>query len=257
MEVAINYTREPSDPTGRPVKIGWMLADDRTAVIYDPPERLTMRGTQRAHAKSASRCPAVVNMESRYFVVKCPVDIHVSFERDENGKAVLRNRSGNASSIRASKLGKMLSLTSETEWRYPDRPTVQLAVPYMFICDETVYMTQVGTFAHYSETPLPGTIFGGRFPIDVWPRALMWAFEWHDTNKDLILKRGQPLFYCQFETDYPDRAIQMIRAKRTPELTRYIEQITAAVNYVNQTFSLFEAAREMRPSRLLVEDRIE
>ena len=30
-----------------------------------------------------------------------------------------------------------------------------------------------------------------------------------------------------------------------------MSQISAAVNYVNQTFSLFKAAREVRPERLL------
>ena len=31
----------------------------------------------------------------------------------------------------------------------------------------------------------------------------MWAFEWHDTTKDLILRRGEPLFTVRFEG--PDR----------------------------------------------------
>ncbi len=32
----------------------------------------------------------------------------------------------------------------------------------------------------------------------------------------------------------------------------YIEHISGAVNYVNQTFSLFRAAEEVRPARLVV-----
>lgn len=37
----------------------------------------------------------------------------------------------------------------------------------------------------------------------------MWAFEWIDTTKPLILKRGKPLFYVQFETQPQDRAVQL------------------------------------------------
>jgi hypothetical protein len=40
----------------------------------------------------------------------------------------------------------------------------------------------------------------------------MWAFEWHDTSKDLILKRGEPLFYCQFDSFVPSRTIKLIQA---------------------------------------------
>jgi hypothetical protein len=37
----------------------------------------------------------------------------------------------------------------------------------------------------------------------------------------------------------------------TPELTEYMDMISGAVNYVNQTFSLFEAAEARRPEKLL------
>jgi hypothetical protein len=99
--------------------------------------------------------------------------------------------------------------------------------------------------------PLPGTIFGGRFPIHAWVRPLMWAFEWHDTTKDLIVKRGDPLFYVQFEADGPDRPIQVVEVERTEAIEHWVEQMSGVVNYVNQTFGLFKAAEAMRPKDLL------
>jgi hypothetical protein len=71
------------------------------------------------------------------------------------------------------------------------------------------------------------------------------------TEKDIILKRGEPLFYCQFEHEGPDRPVQMIEADKTPELTTYMEQISGVVNYVNQTFSLMKDAERLRPPKLL------
>jgi hypothetical protein len=156
-----------------------------------------------------------------------------------------------ASPVRGAKLGEILTLVNEVEWRYPDRPTVQMVLPYVFIADEVVYMTQLAPFAHYLANPWPGTIFGGRFPINVWPRQIMWAFEWHEPQKDLILRRGDPLFYVQFEHDGPDRPVQLIEAEKTPELMAYLDHLAGAVNYVNQTFSLFRAAEAARPARLL------
>jgi hypothetical protein len=126
-----------------------------------------------------------------------------------------------------------------------------MALPYCFIADEPVWLTQLGCFAHYRADPLPGTIFGGRFPVHIWPRPLMWAFEWHDIEKDIVLRRGEPLFYVQFEATGPDRAVQLVEAERTPELSAYLEKLSGVVNYVSQTFSLFKAAEEARPARLL------
>ena len=231
--------------------MGWLLTDKKTGVLYDPPTRLSAPAENKTHAKSASRCPAVINMESRYFAVNCPFDLHIGFSRDKDGKANLINRAGTKSPIRSNHMGKVLHMTSEVEWRYPDRPTIQLKLPYLFIADEPVYMTQLSAFAHYRKTPLPGTIFGGRFPINVWPRPLMWAFEWHDISQDIVLKRGEPLFYCQFESNDPTRPIQMVEADMTPGLQEYLDQISGAVNYVNQTFGLFKAAERVRPEKLV------
>jgi hypothetical protein len=252
MQITMTYDRPEEGPGSGPVTVGWFLTDDKGALLYDPPERLIFRQTNRTHAKSAARCPAVIQMESRYFVVKCPFDLHIGLGRDDKGKAVLINRAGVTSPVRASKLNQVLTLVNEAEWRYPDRPTIQMLLPYCFIADEPVYMTQLGTFAHYRRDSLPGTIFGGRFPVSVWPRPLMWAFEWHEPDRDIVLKRGEPLFYVQFEAQGPERPVQLVEAQKTPELLAYLEKISGVVNYVNQTFGLFKAAEAIRPAKLLV-----
>jgi len=251
MQITITVDRPEEGPRSGPITVGWFLTTDKNAVLFDAPERVSFRQTNRTHAKSAARCPGVIQLESRYFMVKCPYDIHVGFGRDDKGKAVLINRAGTGSPIRSNKLGEVLTLVNETEWRYADRPTIQLATPYCFIADELVYITQLSPFMHYRRDPLPGTIFGGRFPVSVWPRPLMWAFEWHEPEKDIILKRGEPLFYAQFEGEGPDRPVQVVEAERTPDLTTYMDQIGGAVNYVNQTFGLFKAAEALRPKKLL------
>jgi hypothetical protein len=251
MQINMTFDRPEEGPGSGPITVGWFLTSDKGAVLYDPPERVSFRQTNRTHAKSASRCPGVIQLESRYFMVKCPFDMQLGFGRDEKGKPHLINRAGTASPIRPSKLNEVLTLVNEAEWRYPDRPTIQMILPYCFIADELVYVTQLSAFMHYRRDPLPGTIFGGRFPLNIWPRPLMWAFEWHEPQKDIILKRGEPLFYVQFEGDGPDRPVQVVEAERTPELQKYMEQIGGAVNYVNQTFGLFKAAEALRPAKLL------
>ena len=201
------------------MKIGWFFADEISSVVYFPPERLRTVDMNRTHAKSASRGPAVIGLESRYMMVRCPFEMHLGFIRDDKGKPALKNLMGSKSPVRSSKLNQLLSVTSESEWRFADRLTVQLKLPYMFISDEPVYLSQVPPFLDYQGSePIPGTLFGGRFPIDVWPWTLMWAFEGHNIKKPIRLKRGQPLFYCQFELDNPERQFQVFEAEGTPEL---------------------------------------
>nr|WP_316653564.1 hypothetical protein [uncultured Gellertiella sp.] len=252
MQINIQVDQPPLDErSSGPVSVGWYLDSNKGSVLFDAPERVITRAPNRSHGKSVGRCPAAVNIESRYFQIKCPFDIHVQLVRDEKGRPVLKDLAGPTSSIRQNKLGQVLSIVSEAEWRYPDRPTLQLVLPYMFIADEPVYISQVPPFFHYRAEPWPGTQFCGRFPIHVWPRPLMWAFEWHDIRKPLQLSRGEPLFYVTFETLPQERAVQLVQAEVTPELLAYVEAISGVTNYVNQTFSLFKTAEERRPARLL------
>ncbi len=238
-------------PGTGPVSVGWCLNDDTAAIIYPEPERLRSEPPNKSHAKSASRCPAILNLESRYFVVRCPFDLHLKFARDDDGKARLVNGLGDKSPVRVEKLAQHVLMTREPEWRFPDRPTLQLRLPYIFVADEPVYLSQIDAFAHYRSKPLPGTIFGGRFPIHIWPRPLVWAFEWHDVETEIVLKRNDPLFYVMFETLPQNRAVQLVEIERTPELERFSQEISEAANYVNQTFSLFDRAEKRRPAQLV------
>ena len=251
MDIHVTFATPEEGPQSGPVKVGWLLTDTAAGVLFNPPERVRSADLSKHHAKSASRCPAVINLESRYFAVDCPYDLHLSFIRGRKGEPGLKNKAGDASPVRASKLSEIMVMMPEQEWRLPGKPTIQMKLPYIFVADEIVYMSQVAPFMHYRADPLPGIMFGGRFPINVWPRPLMWAFEWHDTSKDLVLRRGEPLFYCLFETTPQDRPVTLVEAERTPELDGYLQFISGAVNYVNQTFALFKTAEQRRPPALL------
>lgn len=256
MHFTVAYERpDDAERSAGPVRVGWLLEDQKSGIVFDPPQRVRSVEMNKYHAKSASRCPAVINLESRYFVIKCPFELHLKFVRDENGRPSIRNMLGDRSPVRRKILSQTLHITAEEEWRYKDRPTLQLSLPYLFVADEPVYLSQVAPFMHYRKDPLPGTIFGGRFPINLWPRPLMWAFEWHEPEKDIKLCRGEPLFYALFETEPQDRPVQVVEAESTPELREYLNLISGTVNYVNQTFSLFKAAEERRPKQLVIAKR--
>ncbi len=251
--IAVDDPTDRNDEDSGPVTVGWLLNRTEAPVIYAPPSRVTGEARNGGSAKSIVQCPAVRNFESRFFEIAAPFDLHLGFQRDEDsGLPEIVNLAGDRSPIRSGKLASMLQLSPEKEWRHPKRPVFQIALPYIFVADQPVYISQLPPFAHFRKDPLPGLMIGGRFPIQVWPRPLMWAFEWHYTDCPVVLRRGEPLFYVQFETLPQDRSVRLVEAQRTPELEDYLEHISGAVDYVSQTFSLFEAAEARRPKRLIV-----
>ena len=236
----------------RRVEVGWLLKDETAGVIWDTPKPVSWNHSKAQTSKSVQACPAVIQYDRLHYVINSPVDLHLRINKTSDGQLQLQNVDGDMSSVRPTGLQKLIAMSPQAEWRHPMRPVLQLVTPYVFVSDDPVYVNQFPPFLHYPKNAWPGVQICGRFPIDVWPRVHMWALEWHDLSKDLILKRGEPLFYVRFETTDPSSLVRLVEAERTPELESYIRQITDVTNYVNQSFQLFKTARERRPEKLLV-----
>jgi len=242
---------DPIDPVRpRNYTVGWFLQKDKTSIIYDAPKVVRQEITKNPSAKSVTQCPAVLDFDKRYFVVNSPIDLHMRWEM-KDGKRNIVNMLWEKSPIRPEALAQMVVIQPHEEWRHPERPVLQMLTPYIFVSDDPVYINQLPPILNYGPNFRPGVQINGRFPIDIWPRALQWAFEWHDITKDLILKRGEPLFYVTFEGPDPSASVRLIEAKKTPELEAYVASITGVTEWVTQTYSLFKTARERRPAKLL------
>lgn len=236
----------------RVVEVGWLIDAEKASVIWDPPKPYFRKMPKPASVKSVQLCPAAIDFDARHFVIPCPVDLHLRIKLTPGEAPQLINVAGAQSNVRAKHLNQMLNLINPVEWRDPARPILQIVTPYVFLADEVAYINQLPPFLDYVDPAWPGLIIAGRFPVHIWPRHLMWAFEWHDTTKDLILKRGEPWFYARFETDDPTRAVRVVEAEMTPEVRGYIDSISGVTNFVNRTFSLFDKAKARRPKTLLV-----
>lgn len=249
----LDFLKRSSAKLSRTAEIGWVIHADKAGFIWDEPKKLLREPASSLHPKSVRYCPAVLEHEARLFEIVCPVSMSL---RVNLGSAkeppTLINAAGDKSEIRPKHLGQMVTLVSRKEWRHPERPILQIVTPYLFLADEAVYMTQLPPICHYRSPSLPGVMIGGRFPIHIWPRALMWAFEWYDAKQDLVLRRGEPWFYVRFESQDPSRPVRLVEAEMTPQLEEFLKGVTSVTNYMNRTFSLFATARARRPKRLLV-----
>ena len=245
-------TEDPARKTGsRVVEIGWLLEVNKATFVYDPPRPVARKTPLPPNVKAVGYCPSVIDHEARLFEVPCPVDFHLRMGKDKAGKPALINGLGKKSPVSGRVMNSMVHLMGQDRWRDPKRPLLQVTAPWRFISDEPVWMTQFPPFNHYRDPAMPGLMIGGRFPIHIWPRSLMWAFDWHDPSKDLIIRRGEPWFYVRFETMDPSRPIRLIEAEDTPELREYCNGLDSVTNYVNQTYQLFAVAEERRPKTLL------
>lgn len=235
----------------RTVTVGWTVRAAKGQVIWSAPKPYEQKLPKPTSAKSVQVCPAAVDFDRRHFVVPCPIDITLKFERQANGQLSLVDADGQQSGVRPAGLRELMILHPQNEWRHPDRPLIQMIAPYVFVADEPCYVVQSPPYLHYFPEPRPGVQIGGRYPVHIWPRPLSWGFEWYDVSKPLVLKRGDPWFYVHFETENPSARVRLVEQEMTPELDAYISSIVDVSNYVNRTFSLFSEAQARRPDTLV------
>ena len=233
------------------IDVGWLIDAEEAGLIYSAPERLDAGLAENLHPKSAARCPAVIDLEARQFVVPCPYDITLRLSTQADGSVAVSDADGDRSAVRAGVFPRILTIVKAAEWRHPSRPIIQMAAPYRFTSDEPVYMPQLPPFLSYGASARPGIMLAGRMPVHIWPRILSFAFEWHDASKPLVLRRGEPWFYVQFEGEDPSRRVRLVEAEMTVPLQTYIRGMTGVVGYVRRTAPLFRVAASRRPERLL------
>ena len=239
----------------RTVTVGWLLQAAKAKVLFSPPVQFSRDDPKAASPKSVQNCPASVDFDRRHFVIPVPIDISLHFVRQANGQLSLQDANGVQSGISPNGLSELLVMHPQAEWRHPDRPLIQFLSPYIFVSDTPCYIVQTPPYLHYFNEPRPGVQMGGRFPIHIWPRPVSWGFEWHDVTRPLTLKRGEPWFYVRFETENPSARVRLVEQEQTPELEKYISDISDVSKFVNRTYSLFSEAQRIRPEALVREKK--
>ncbi|WP_229819358.1 hypothetical protein [Kordiimonas sediminis] len=235
----------------RTIDVGWVIKTQKTDIMWYEPEPFRQNVPVNPNAKSVQKCPSAIDFDNRHFVVKCPYDLHLRIGKTADGKPQLLNVQGNNSAVRPSVMNQIMMLHPQEEWRHPERPLLQFVTPYILVADDPVWVNQLPPYLDFLKTHRPGVMVSGRFPAHLWPRPFMWAFEWHDINSDLILRRGEPWFYLRFETEDPTMNIRMVEAEWTEEVAAFAQSILDVSNFTNRTYSLFRAAESKRPINLL------
>ncbi len=235
----------------RTVTVGWIARAPQSSVSFSPPKLFSRNDPKAASSKSVQNCPAAVDFDRRHFVIPTPFDVTLQLVRHANGQLSLQDADGGESGIPQNGLQELLVLHPQKEWRHPERPLIQFLSPYIFISDDPCFVVQTAPYLHYFPEPRPGVQMGGRFPIHTWPHPVSWSFEWHDVSQPLKLKRGEPWFYVRFETENPSARVRLVEQQQTPELEKYISDISDVSELVNRTYSLFSEVQRHRPARLV------
>jgi hypothetical protein len=231
------------------VPIGWYVDSSFGSFAFGEPVPVIGDRQKALSNRAVQACPAINELENRLFEVRCPYNLHLEIEKngDKYDLFVLDDKTRLDHDL----IAKFVTLMPPKIWRKPDVPVIQISSPYIFVCDETCYMTQMPPFLEQKHSQWPGILIAGRFDIKNWLRPLNWAFEWTDTTKPLRLRKNDVMYYLNFETNTPASKIDLFRAKITPEILEFKKGAEGMPKFTSNTFKVMEVAAKRRPAKLL------
>ncbi|MEL6480422.1 MAG: hypothetical protein AAFQ75_03140 [Pseudomonadota bacterium] len=230
--------------------VGYCFAEDASAFAFKPP-RLVIEGRQRpAGARAIQNCPAVNNLERQLIELPSPINLRLKLRLRGPGQVELKVKE-KGSFAEPHRLERMLSLAPPATWPHPQRPLVQLRLPYFFVTDEASMASLLPPFFSASMRRWPGLMQAERWPLAIWPQDLVWTLEWQDPEAALQLRQGEPIAFLHLEFNRPEKRPELTEAALTPALAEYragMDQVEAITDRIEE---IWDAAGTRRPARLL------
>lgn len=239
----------------RPITVGFVKLPKKAKLAFTAPRRVVKGREDALSNRAVQACPAVNQLEYRLFEILAPFDLGLrctSLNSDASIHVV-----PSLTRLDDELISTFVTPMPPKFWRKPNRPVVQIAIPFYFVCDEVCYLTQLPPYMADSFHNFPGLFISGRFPTHIWPRVLNMAFEWHDDDRDLIIRRGDPISYLLFETERPHAPINLIEAVETQELMEYRQNIEDIPKFTSNSFEFAPELEKIRPTNLLVRKNID
>jgi len=190
---------------------------------YEPQPVLKHFIEERNKEVAFLKCPAVTDLYKNTYVIRCPIDLYLHYEKDEYNfpKLVCDNHSQEF----FDKFIVQRNITENNKFNM-----VSLSFGYILYAKESLEVeVAYPCMSHHASTTLKNiSIVCGKYDIGKWVRPLEYAFEVHDISKPLIFKRGDPLYYLRFHTN---KKINLIRSEVDEEVMDVMESCMLIKHY--------------------------
>ena len=201
------------------------MIDERFDLVMQPPERLLNSVMEEYSEFKVKKCPGINDMWSNTFVIRSPFDFSISF--DDELKRVMINEE--ETSIETNEFSDIISNDPSL---YTKFPVVQITLRQLFSSDKQCKMSIIPPIFHLHENDAWKHIRYSSGIIDIhnWHRPISWAFEWIDTTKKIIFKKGDPIAYAIFNSTNLNDSFNMKRSEYKGEIKKSHERCMGGRN---------------------------
>jgi|GEM_PF-3041647 len=228
--------------------VGWFMYDDLGAHMFPAPRPGLEAAPAPLSRKAVQACPSVRDVQARSFDLLSPYNLDIAVERSGEKYRIDLNLA--RSSVALSAARDVVVPNERRRWRHPDRPVLQISVPYCFFSDVDATLTQTAPIGGESLGENVAVI-SGRYAIRNWIRPMSVALEFRRTPARLTVRRNDPLCTLLFDGPTPSASPRLVRARKTEALVAFTAGCAGVTSKISDTASAMARAATVRPKTLL------
>jgi hypothetical protein len=231
------------------VDLGWRNSSPQASLAFFPPEPLS--STEAATLlRLFPAWTTAADLARRVFVVRAPFAVRIRLVR-QSGRAAGFRLIEEPGSISPNAFKALVTPILPQAQRHPDVPACQISLNLYFVSEAPCSIQLMPPVFWDGFRTWPGSLVCGRFPVRSWPRPLNAVLEWHDLERDWVLRRGDPLACVLPLYDDPALVPRLFEARLTPSLQRQIAMVDDVSSVARNVGPMFAEAERRRPRRLL------
>jgi len=191
-------------------------------LYYEPTPLLNELIKQRNKDTAYFKCPAYIEYYKNVYVIKSPIDITFNITQDI---------SADSKYIQIKEYNQEFfdNYIFVRDAKHNSKTLITYNIQYLFYSDEEVDIEVLNAFEHKSDFINNVSVVQGKFDISKWIRPVECAFTVHDDNKEMKIKRGDPLYYVRFNTN---KNIKLNKVEYTKEVEDIVESLLQVKNFL-------------------------
>lgn len=184
--------------------------------LLDPAPALPeiIKDREVGHPKHFTRCPAFQEYYKNTYVIKCPIDMDITYDKDKRLILVDPQEQhfvNDNISLRNDSIGE------------GDSFLMSFTIGYVFIADDDCEVELKPASMHDSDFVNKTRLINGAFNVGKWYRPIEIAFEIKSDKEVIKIKRGDALAYVKFtpkddskvrieQKSFPTETVEAVRA---------------------------------------------
>ena len=192
------------------------------------------------------KCLGVHNIWSNKFSISLPYDIEFTYEKESKRVIIQEDNT----TINTEALYPILVNDINNYTKYP---VIQISLEQFIISDSDCIMTVTPPINEMNKDIWRNIkLVSGSLNIYDWHRNMSFAFEWINHDVPLIIKKGEPIMYVQFNTPNLKESFTMNRIPFEGKVKESYLRCSGARDVIKtNTQELLDSNRIIRPDKLM------